>query len=123
MPALAEHLTTLDQEVARLREHIPLAQAAAELPRRRRGKKTHVASLYRWTTTGCRGVKLRYVQVGATRCTTREWLADFFERLTAASTGAATPQAESTPPLSSRMLSARARAVAQAERELEKLGI
>src|SRR5689334_16919503 len=53
-----------------LSELITLAQAADELPRRRGGRKTHRATLYRWTDTGCRGVKLQFTQVGATRCTT-----------------------------------------------------
>jgi hypothetical protein len=65
--------------------YITLSQAAASLPRRRRGRKTHVSTLYRWTASGCRGVKLRSVQIGATRCTTREWLAEFFATLTVAS--------------------------------------
>ena len=62
---------------------IPLAQAADELPRRRRGRKTHISTLYRWATAGCRGVRLETVQVGATRCTSREALQRFFERLSA----------------------------------------
>ncbi len=66
-------------------ELLPLARAAAELPCRRGGKKTHVGTLYRWTTVGCRGIRLGYVQVGATRCTTRRMIAEFFEKLTAAS--------------------------------------
>ena len=61
---------------------IPLTEAAAELPRRRRGKKTNVSTLYRWATAGCRGVVLETIQVGATRCTSREGLQRFFEKLT-----------------------------------------
>ncbi|WP_165251238.1 DUF1580 domain-containing protein [Paludisphaera soli] len=60
---------------------LPLAQAADELPRRRRGRKTHISTLYRWATAGCRGVVLETIQVGATRCTRREALQRFFERL------------------------------------------
>lgn len=60
---------------------LPLAQAADELPRRRRGKKTHISTLYRWAVAGCRGIRLETVQVGATRCTSREALQRFFERL------------------------------------------
>jgi hypothetical protein len=60
---------------------LPLAQAANELPRRRRGKKTHVSTLYRWALAGCRGVVLETIQVGATRCTSQEALQRFFERL------------------------------------------
>src|SRR4051795_534998 len=60
---------------------VSLAQAADDLPRRRRGRKTHISTLYRWTTSGCRGVRLETIQVGATRCTSREALQRFFERL------------------------------------------
>jgi Protein of unknown function (DUF1580) len=60
---------------------LPPAEAAKELPRRRRGRKTHVSTLYRWMTSGCRGVVLESIQVGGTRCTSREALQRFFERL------------------------------------------
>ena len=64
------------------KEHvIPLAAVAAELPRRRRGRKTHISTLYRWSGPGCRGVILETIQIGATRCTSREALQRFFERL------------------------------------------
>ena len=61
---------------------ISLAEAARSLPRRRGGKRPHVSCLYRWTTSGCRGVVLESIQVGGTRCTSREALARFFQRLT-----------------------------------------
>jgi len=64
-----------------------LADAAELCPRRRRGKKTHVSCLYRWTTTGCRGVVLESLQVGGTRCTSRQALARFFIRLSSAAAG------------------------------------
>ena len=60
---------------------IPLTQAADELPRRRRGRKTHVSTLFRWSKAGCKGVRLETIQVGGTRCTSREALQRFFERL------------------------------------------
>jgi hypothetical protein len=63
---------------------ISLAKAAQLLPARRAGKRPVVTTLYRWTTNGCRGVVLESVQVGATRCTTREALQRFCESLTAA---------------------------------------
>jgi hypothetical protein len=62
-------------------QKMTLTQAAAWLPRRR-GRRTHVSTLYRWTQTGCRGVRLEYVQIGATRCTSLEALQRFFDRLT-----------------------------------------
>jgi hypothetical protein len=62
-------------------EILTLAQAAAALPRRRRGRKTHVSTLYRWTASGCRGVILESISIGATRCTSMQALQRFFERL------------------------------------------
>ena len=92
---------------------LSLAQAAHGLPRRRRGRKTHVSTLYRWTATGCRGVLLEYVQVGSTRCTSREALQRFFGRLTG------TP----LPPPSPRSTSASRRSAERADRELARLGL
>ncbi|MHB1426000.1 MAG: DUF1580 domain-containing protein [Gemmataceae bacterium] len=65
----------------KLEELLSLADAARLLPARRRGKRPHISCLYRWTTTGCRGVVLESVMVGGTRCTSREALARFISRL------------------------------------------
>ena len=65
-----------------------LAEAAKHLPRRRGGRPVHVSCIYRWTTSGCKGVVLEALQVGGTRCTSREALARFFERLTHGATTA-----------------------------------
>ncbi len=61
---------------------LSLADAARLLPRRRGDKRPHVSCLYRWTTAGCKGVILESLQVGGTRCTSKEALARFFEALT-----------------------------------------
>lgn len=61
---------------------ISLTEAAKDLPRRRRGKRPHVSTLYRWSNAGCRGVVLETIQVGGTRCTSKEALARFFRKLT-----------------------------------------
>jgi len=58
---------------------VSLAEAARLL-----GK--HVATAYRWSTAGVRGVVLETIQVGGTRCTSREAVQRFCERLTAART-------------------------------------
>src|SRR5436190_1517418 len=64
-------------------EHvISFAQASDESPRRRKGRKIHVSCFYRWSTVGCRGVILETIQIGGNRCTSREALQRFFERLT-----------------------------------------
>ncbi len=60
-----------------------LAEAPGLLPRRRKGRKVHVSTLYRWATVGCRGIVLETLQVGGTRCTSRESLQRFFEALSA----------------------------------------
>ena len=52
-----------------------------DLPRRRGGKRPHVSCIYRWTTAGCRGVILESMQVGGTRCASKEALARFIRRL------------------------------------------
>jgi hypothetical protein len=44
--------------------------------------RKHVATVYRWSTTGFRGVILETIQVGGTRCTSYEALQRFCERLT-----------------------------------------
>jgi Protein of unknown function (DUF1580) len=59
-----------------------LTEAAAGLPRRRGGKRVNVATLYRWSSHGCRGVRLETIQIGGTRCTSLEALQRFFDRLT-----------------------------------------
>jgi len=87
------------------------------LPRRRRGKKCHVSTLYRWASVGCRGVRLETVQIGATCCTSREALQRFFESLTANRSGIVGPGVVS-PPLRPRTASKRLRDSERAERTL-----
>ena len=64
---------------------ICLMEATRLLPARRKGKKPHLSCIYRWTISGCRGVILESIQVGGTRCTSKEALARFLEALTLAS--------------------------------------
>jgi len=103
---------------------ISLANAAGELPRRRRGRKVHVSCLYRWSTAGCRGVVLESIQVGATRCTSREALQRFFERLSAPVRAEAVGGSPSRPDpgVGRRTLAQRQRASAEAGRKLAELG-
>jgi Protein of unknown function (DUF1580) len=61
-----------------------LTEAAKSLPSRRAGKRPHVSCLYRWSTSGCKGMILESIQIGGTRCTSREALARFFAALTQA---------------------------------------
>ena len=62
---------------------VSLTEATKDLPRRRAGKRPHVSCIYRWSKyPGCRGVVLETIQVGGTRCTSKEALARFFRQLT-----------------------------------------
>ena len=97
---------------------ISLTEAAKGLPRRRAGKKPHVSTLFRWSRAGCRGVVLETIQIGGTRCTSREKLALFFRQLTQDSgTDAGQPE---TPLRHQRR---RRREVAAAERQLDAEGL
>ncbi|MCX7424736.1 MAG: DUF1580 domain-containing protein [Planctomycetia bacterium] len=97
---------------------LSLTQAAKMLPARRVGKRPHVSCLYRWSTAGCRGVVLETIQVGGTRCTSREALARFVRRLTV-DRGPDAGAVET--PLRHRRR--RRREVAAAVRELEREGL
>ena len=61
---------------------ISLAEAANRLPRCRRGKKISLATLYRWSSSGCRGVRLETLRVGRARATSMGAIQRFCERLT-----------------------------------------
>lgn len=60
---------------------IPLAAAVQLLPARRQGKPPTLSCIYRWTAKGYRGVVLERVAIGGTRCTSREALSRFFQRI------------------------------------------
>lgn len=60
---------------------VSLTTAAAYLPRRRAGKRPHMATLYRWASRGIQGIHLETIRVGGTLCTSREALQRFCERL------------------------------------------
>jgi hypothetical protein len=123
MSATAVIPSPLDIELANLAQYIPLRDAAASLRSERAGKRVHVATLYGWCERGCRGVRLRYIQIGATRATTQQWLADFFEALAVQSRGdTPAPTTPSAAPLAGRTPSQRRRALAEAERAFERLG-
>lgn len=63
---------------------IPLREVPqlAWIPKRRRGRRIHVATIHRWCAHGIRGRRLEYVQVGGTRVTTEAALHRFFASLT-----------------------------------------
>ncbi len=63
---------------------VSFKEARAHLPERRAGKRPDIATLYRWTVEGCRGIRLESIMVGATRMTSMEALQRVFDRLTEA---------------------------------------
>ena len=91
---------------------LTFGDAANHLPRRRKGKKTHKATIYRWAMRGYRGVKLETLRVGGTLCTSLEALQRFCERCTAPSA-----------PVSAITTKVREREIARAEQELSAAGI
>ena len=56
---------------------LSLDEATHRLPKRRGGKRPHIATLYRWAQRGVRGVRLETIQVGGTLCTSVEALQRF----------------------------------------------
>jgi hypothetical protein len=98
-------------------ELLTLAQAAKILPPRRGGRKTHTSTLFRWSTTGVRGVRLETIQVGGCRCTTQRALQEFCEALTTRAIGSMSGD------LSPRSSAARRRAQERADRELDAMGV
>ena len=71
----SNHHATIDVQ----NEHaIPLAEVHRHVPKRR-GKRVHYSTVYRWATKGARGRVLATVMVGGVRFTTVEAIARFLE--------------------------------------------
>ncbi|MCE5268690.1 MAG: DUF1580 domain-containing protein [Planctomycetaceae bacterium] len=97
---------------------LSLADAAKTLPFRRSGKRPNISTLYRWALRGIRSIRLETVLIGGQRCTSKEALARFFQRLTREAGGDAdTPTFPAV-----RSAARRERAAARASEELERLG-
>jgi hypothetical protein len=101
---------------------ITLTRAADDLPRRRRGRKTHVSTLFRWSTVGCKGVVLETIQIGGTRCTSREALQRFFERLSLPVQVGAVGEGRPGLAVGGRTVAQRQRQAAEAGRKLAEMG-
>ena len=65
----------------------PFKEIAAGLPRRRAGKPAWAATLHRWRTKGCRGVRLEAVRIGSVWCTSWAALERFREGVNGARAG------------------------------------
>lgn len=74
----------------------------------------HVATLWRWATAGCRGVRLQSWSIGARRFTTATAIDQFMIDTTAAATGE---------PLPVRTPRQRTVAIAKARQQLEAAGV
>jgi hypothetical protein len=59
------------------------AEVVERLPARRRGRKAHKSTVFRWYSSGCRGLRLPFLQVGNQRCTSLRALQAFLDALTA----------------------------------------
>ena len=85
---------------------------ATKLPfLRRNGRRPHIATLYRWQQRGINGIKLEFLQIASTKCTSKEAVLRFIERLSAGT------------PSIPRCESQRHRAIERAEEELAESGI
>ena len=84
------------------------------------GKRPSTNSMWRWCRRGVRGIRLGYVRVGRKICTTPAAINAFCNELAEADElPAATPPVTSSP----RTDHQRAKAIADAERELSNAGI
>ena len=92
-------------------ELLSLRDAASSLPRRRRGRKIHVATLYRWSQRGIRGQRLETIQVGGSRCTSLAALPRFFARLSQPEGNRSAPNAR------------RQKAIEKADAKLDAAGV
>ena len=61
---------------------ITLSQVAAEMPRRRQGKRVSVVTIWRWTKRGSHGILLESIETPSGKVTSREALARFLQALT-----------------------------------------
>ncbi len=82
---------------------------------RRGGKRINVSTLWRWATTGCRGIRLETILAGGSRATSLEAVERFFEALTV--------QADPPAPQAPRHAAQRRKQIEAAEKRLAKAGL
>ena len=78
--SLAARLPPIDPETDTL---LSPGEVTELLPPRRRGRKAHRSTVFRWFTTGYKGLRLPFLQVGNQRCTSINALQAFLSALTA----------------------------------------
>jgi hypothetical protein len=103
-------------------EILSLSQAAAELPRLRRGRKVALSTLHRWAKGGCRGIRLETISIGSTACTSRQALARFFEAVTKRSASGHTGSGPHSPEPAQRTSAQCRRAAECAGNQLASMG-
>ena len=84
------------------------------IPRRRGGARLALPTLWRWSTRGVRGIRLRIVRIGSTPATTEQWLHEFFAALGEPANAVAHPAQQSAQ---------RQREIAAAQARLAAAGI
>jgi hypothetical protein len=95
-----------------IEEAITLAAATRLRLVQRNGRRPDVSTLWRWAMRGRRGVRLETIQIGGSRCTSREAILRFFTRIST-----------DKPDDVSQLTMHRASAIARAERDLADDGI
>jgi hypothetical protein len=98
----------------------PFTEAAGWVPRCRGGKKVAVSTFWRWARYGIAGVRLETIYCGTVRCTSREALQRFFERVSEARAGGADPD-DPRPPARPRTDSRRRKASETARQQLGEM--
>lgn len=92
----------------------PLSNLAREVVNREGSKGVNVATLWRWTMRGCKGIKLESLMCGGVRMSSKPALSRFFAKLTALANG------ETAPIVSTK---GRERAIREANEALDRAGI
>jgi hypothetical protein len=87
------------------------------------GRRPSVSTVWRWCRRGIRGISLEYVRVGSRVCTSQEALNRFVNKLAAADSMPARVPTPRPPAPRKRTASQRERAIAEAQRALERAGI
>jgi len=93
---------------------VTIPQASALLPPNEKGRRPHIATIYRWMLRGVKGVKLETCLVGGKRFTSHEALQRFSEAVTQAARGK---------PPTPRLSTKRKRRDEATERELDAAGL